>query len=100
MLFLRLISEPDSPKPDYKRTVPKNIVPNVDVGASRTLSSSMPKHYIRQNIVNVVRQVPRLPKQSVQDDNRGHVINLENNGLVKKYTMKKVPKACNFVHLT
>lgn len=82
MLFSPRTPEPDAPKPDCKRTIRKHIVTNVDVGPRQIPSKQI--HYIKQNILNVIRHVSRLSKPFVQDDVRGHEMNLEDHGLVKK----------------
>lgn len=86
-----------TPKSNCKRTIHKNTMWNADIGPHRMPSKKT--HYIRQNFLNAIRQVSPLSKLFAQDDTRGHVMNLEDNGFVKKYTMRKVPKVYNCFQL-
>lgn len=74
MLFSLHIPEPDTPKRNYKRKIRRSIMPNDNVNPRQMPST---KYYIRQNILNVIRQVPPLSKPFVQDDIRRHVMILK-----------------------
>lgn len=90
MLFSRNIPEPDTPKYDYKRIIRRSIMSNGNVDPRQMPST---KHYMRQNIVNAIRQVPPLSEPFVRADIRRHVMKFEDRDLVIKYAMKKIPKA-------
>ncbi|XP_022162837.1 enkurin-like [Myzus persicae] len=47
------------------------------------------KNFLRENIVDVVRRVPLLPKHRVQDSRKGHIIVLNEAGLEPTYVLKK-----------
>lgn len=81
MLFSLNIPEPDTPKRDYGRIIRRSIMPNGNVDPRQMPST---KHYMQQNVINAIRQVPPLSKPFVQDDMRRHVMNLENCDLVIK----------------
>jgi len=48
------------------------------------------RNFLSENIVDVIRKVPPLPKHRVQDSRNGHVIVLDKAGLEPTYVSKKV----------
>ncbi|KAE9525086.1 hypothetical protein AGLY_014500 [Aphis glycines] len=47
------------------------------------------RNFLRENIVDVIRKVPPLPKHRVQDSRDGHTIILDESGLEPLYVLKK-----------
>lgn len=62
---------------------------------SEEKTKKIKRNFVSENIVDVIRKVPPLPKHRVQDSKNGHVIVLDKAGLEPTYVSKKVLKRLN-----
>jgi len=56
------------------------------------------RNFVRENIVDVVKKVPPLPKHRVQDTRNGHIMDLDKAGLEPTYVSKKVLQQTQFIY--
>ncbi|KAL5237823.1 hypothetical protein ACI65C_005233 [Semiaphis heraclei] len=56
---------------------------------SEEKTKKIKRNFVSENIVDVIRKVPPLPKHRVQDSKNGHVIVLDKAGLEPTYVSKK-----------